>query len=208
MRVKDAKRDHYRKLAKNEGYRSRSAYKLLQLNRSYHFLKLGAKVIDLGCYPGGWLQVARREVGHHGAVVGIDLKEIDPLEGVVFINKSVQDRSLPSQIIGSIGSKADVLLSDLSPNVSGLWEVDHIRQINLSRAALQVAIRVLKNGGVAIFKVFEGQTLTQYVNEVKYFFSRARLGKPPASRQVSSELYLVCMNFERETPCDIDNELN
>jgi 23S rRNA (uridine2552-2'-O)-methyltransferase len=197
MKLTDARRDFYRKLAKDDGFRSRSAYKLLQLNKSYHFLKNGDKVVDFGSYPGGWLQVARDRVGHKGLVIGTDLKQIDPLEGVICLNYSIEDPDLQVYLTGRIG-RIDVVLSDLSPNISGMWEIDHFTQINLSRMAFNLSSVLLRRNGSAIYKVFDGDTLIEFVKEVSTRFHRVKISKPAASRQSSSESYLVCSGFREQ----------
>ncbi len=195
MRLADARRDHYRKLAKDQGYRSRAAYKLLQLNDSYHILRKGAKVVDVGCAPGGWVQVAAKQVGSGGRVVGVDLKEVEPVAGAAIFQGDIEDPMTVSRIAEALQEKADVLLSDLAPNVSGVWDIDHARQISLSKSAFSLAQKVLKVGGNAVFKVFEGEFLNEFKNELKKSFEKVLLSKPTASRQESSELYLVCLNF-------------
>lgn len=195
MRLADARRDHYRKLAKDQGYRSRAAYKLLQLNDSYHILRKGAKVVDVGCAPGGWVQVATKQVGGGGRVVGVDLKEVEPVAGAAIFQGDIEDPMTVSRIAEALQEKADVLLSDLAPNVSGVWDIDHARQISLSKSAFSLAQKVLKGGGNAVFKVFEGEFLNEFKNELKKSFEKVLLSKPTASRQESSELYLVCLNF-------------
>lgn len=195
MRLADARKDHYRKLAKDQGLRARSAYKLQQLNDSYHVLKKGSKVVDLGCAPGGWLQIATRLVGSSGKVVGIDLKPVEPVLGAVILEGSIEDPEMKGKIAETLGGKADVLLSDLAPNVSGVWDIDHARQISLTQTALQFAGTVLRDGGSAIFKVFEGDMLNDLKAELRQNFGKAQLSKPSASRQESSELYVVCLDF-------------
>lgn len=197
MRLADARRDHYRRLAKYQGYRSRAAYKLKQLNDSYRILKRGYKVIDIGCAPGGWVQVATHEVGQAGKVVGIDLKAVDPVQGATILQGSIDDPAAVAQIIETLGDRADIVLSDLAPNVSGMWDVDHARQIDLTRNALALARQVLKVGGSAVFKVFEGEFLKEVKGEMAKSFGRVLVSKPTASRQESSELYLVCLNFAK-----------
>lgn len=196
MRLADARKDQYRRLAKDQGYRARSAYKLLQLNRSYHIIKKGSKVVDLGCAPGGWMQVVTNEVGQAGKVIGIDLKPVEPVAGATVLKGSIEDIDMLEKIAGILGDKADVILSDLSPNVSGLWDIDHARQISLSTIALGFARQVLRVGGSAVFKVFEGDTLSEFRAELKSSFGRVLLNKPLASRQESSELYIVCLDFK------------
>jgi 23S rRNA (uridine2552-2'-O)-methyltransferase len=196
MRLADARRDQYRKLAKDHGYRARSAYKLLQLNNSYHILKRGDKVVDLGCAPGGWLQMVTKQVGFAGRVVGIDLKEVEPVAGATILQGSIEDPSVASKIIEILGGKADIVLSDLAPNVSGVWSVDHARQISLTQSALGLARQVLREGGSATFKVFEGEMLNDLRSELRNNFVKVLLSKPMASRQESSELYVVCTGFK------------
>jgi 23S rRNA (uridine2552-2'-O)-methyltransferase len=197
MRLADARKDQYRRLAKDQGYRARSAFKLIQLNSSYHFLKRGSRVVDLGCAPGGWLQVAAKEVGPAGRVIGIDLKPVEPVAGVVIIEGSIEDPAMLAKIAGILGGeKADAVLSDLAPNVSGMWDIDHARQISLSTTALGFARQALRSGGSAVFKVFEGDMLNEFRDELKKSFGRVLLSKPTASRQQSSELYIVCLDFK------------
>ncbi len=196
MRLADARRDQYRRLAKDQGYRARSAYKLLQINRSYNVLKKGDKVVDLGCAPGGWLQVAVKEVRPSGKVIGIDLKPVTPVVDAIILQGSIEDLNMLNKIEEILGSKADVVLSDLAPNVSGVWDIDHARQISLSTIALQFTQRVLRIGGSSVFKVFEGDMLKEFRSELHRNFGKVFLSKPSASRQESSELYIICLNFK------------
>jgi 23S rRNA (uridine2552-2'-O)-methyltransferase len=197
MRLADARRDHYRKLAKDQGYRSRAAYKLKQLDDSYHLLKRNYRVVDIGCAPGGWVQVAAKQVGAAGRVVGIDLKAVEPVAGATILEGSIDDPAAVAKIIEELGERADVVLSDLAPNVSGMWEVDHARQIDLTRSALALARQVLREGGSAVFKVFEGEFMKELKGEMAASFGKVLVSKPIASRQESSELYLVCLNFRK-----------
>ena len=196
MRISDARRDYYRNLAKNTGYRSRSAYKLLQLNRSYRMFRPQYTVIDIGSAPGGWLQVAKQQVGDHGMVVGIDIAPVQPIEGVTILRGSIVDTSIFSTVLKIVGARADIILSDLSPNMSGIWDLDHNRQISLTRSALVMALKLLRKGGTSVFKVFEGESLDGLKQELKNHFQRVYINKPKASRQKSSEQYIVCFGFE------------
>jgi 23S rRNA (uridine2552-2'-O)-methyltransferase len=196
MKLTDATRDYYRKLAKNAGYRSRSAYKLLQLNRSYGIFRPRNAVVDLGSAPGGWLQVAKQQVGVDSLVVGIDTKQVQPLEGVTILRGSIDDAKIIDTVLKLVGGRADIVLSDLSPNVSGIWDLDHSRQISLTRSALAAAIKILKRRGTSVFKVFEGELLNGLKEELKNHFQRVYTNKPKASRQRSSEQYIVCFGFE------------
>ncbi|HEV3432819.1 MAG TPA: RlmE family RNA methyltransferase [Nitrososphaera sp.] len=196
MRLADARRDQYRRLAKDQGYRARSAYKLLQINRSYNIIKKGDKVVDLGCAPGGWLQVAVKEVKPSGKVIGIDLKPVKPVVDAIILQGSVEDPTILSKIEEILGGKADVVLSDLAPNVSGVWDIDHARQISLSTIALRFTQRVLRIGGTSVFKVFDGNMLKEFRSELHRSFGKVFLSKPSASRQESSELYVICLDFK------------
>jgi 23S rRNA (uridine2552-2'-O)-methyltransferase len=195
MRLADARRDQYRRLAKDRGYRARSAYKLLQINRSYKILKKGDKVVDLGCAPGGWLQVAMKEVGLSGKVVGLDLKTVAPVAGATILQGSIEDPNMLSKIAEILGCKADIVLSDLAPNVSGVWELDHARQLSLSTIAFDFAQQILRVGGSAVFKVFEGEMLNDFRLKLRNSFGKVNLSKPLASRQESSEIYIVCLDL-------------
>ncbi|MDQ3840257.1 MAG: RlmE family RNA methyltransferase [Thermoproteota archaeon] len=194
MKLTDARRDYYRKLSKAEGYRSRSAYKLAQLNKSYHILRPGMYVVDLGSAPGGWLQVAKKEV-NQGKVVGIDILNVLPLDGVTILQGDIEETHTVNELIQALNGKANALLSDISPNVSGIWNIDHAKQISLSKRSLDIATKVLVAGGDAIMKVFEGELLEEFREETKKYFRRVFLTKPVASRQKSSELYMVCLGF-------------
>lgn len=198
MKLTKARRDQYRKLAKQQGYRSRAAFKLLQLNKSYKIIKNSDKVVEFGCAPGGWIQVATQLVGPSGFVLGLDLKEINPLAGASFIKGSIDDPLLTEILLQTVGpnDKFDVVLSDMSPNVSGIWEIDHERQISLTKHALHVSIRILEGRGNAIFKIFQGVSTRSFVNELAEHFAIVKLSKPPASRQESSELYVICLGFK------------
>jgi 23S rRNA (uridine2552-2'-O)-methyltransferase len=207
MKLTDATRDYYRKLAKNAGYRSRSAYKLLQLNRSYGIFRPRHAVVDLGSAPGGWLQVAKQQVGGDSLVVGIDTKQVQPLEGVTILRGSIDDAKIIDTVLKLIGGRADIVLSDLSPNISGIWDLDHSRQISLTRSALAAAIKILKRRGTSVFKVFEGELLNGLKEELKNQFQRVYINKPKASRQRSSEQYIVCFGFEPDLCLDIRDHI-
>ena len=197
MRLIEAKKEYYRTLAKKDGYRSRSAYKLAQLDNSYHFLKSRSTVIDIGSSPGGWLQVAKQRVGAEALVIGIDIKHVHPLHGVITLQGSISESEVIDEALKLVNGKVDIVLSDLSPNTSGIWDLDHFRQISLTRAALLASVRLLKRDGSSVFKVFEGELLEPLKKEMKCHFRRVYTNKPKASRQRSSEQYFVCLNFTR-----------
>ena len=197
MRFSDAKRDQYRLLARENGYRSRSAYKLIQLNLKYKVLRKGDVVVDIGCSPGGWLQVLAEQIGNKGKIIGVDLQSTEPLKNVILLQGSVEDSKLPSDLLEATHRYCDVFLSDLSPSVSGIWHYDHVRQISLSLSALRLALTILRNGGNAIFKVFEGEMAKEFKEKVSGNFAKMWISKPRASRQESSEFYIVCKNYIR-----------
>ncbi|MDW0149040.1 MAG: RlmE family RNA methyltransferase [Nitrososphaeraceae archaeon] len=194
MKLADSKKDQFRRLARDQGYRSRSAFKLKQINESYRILNKGNCLVDIGCAPGGWLQVALSEVGHKGKVIGIDIKKIEPLTEAFVIQGNIEDEDIINSILKISNSNVDVVLSDLSPNVSGNWDLDHARQIDLTRSALKLTDKILKKGGKVVLKVFQGDMLNELIVEIKKEFKKVILTKPNASRQVSSEIYLICID--------------
>ena len=196
MRLQEAKRDYYRRSAKKQGFRSRAAYKLLEVNNSYHVILKNMYVVDLGCAPGGWLQVSARAVRPNGKVLGIDLRPVDPLPNVEVIRGTVDDDFLSEKILDSLGRKASVLLSDLAPNVSGIWQLDHARQISLTQNAVSIAEKILVRNGSVVLKAFEGEMFNELRDELKRKFSRVHLYKPRSSRKESSEIYLVCLGYK------------
>ena len=194
MKLADSKKDQFRRLARDQGYRSRSAFKLKQINESYRILNKGHCVVDIGCAPGGWLQIALSEVGHKGKVIGIDVKKMEPLTEAFVIQGNIEDEDIINSILRISNSHVDVVLSDLSPNVSGNWDLDHARQIDLTRSALKLTDKILKKGGKVVLKVFQGDMLNELIVELKKEFKKVILTKPNASRQVSSEIYLICID--------------
>ncbi len=198
--IKQRKQEYYYKKAKAEHYRSRATYKLAQAIQKYHFIKFGDVVVDLGAAPGGWIQAARKVAGKKGFVLGVDLKPIDPFEQT-YIRTIVCDMTEPeaiNEILSFLPGKADVVLSDMSPNISGVWEVDHARQIDLATQALEVARRILCPNGNFFTKVFEGDLFKQYFEKVKLYFEEVKLIKPPASRAQSSEMYVLALKLKTE----------
>jgi 23S rRNA (uridine2552-2'-O)-methyltransferase len=196
--IQDRKRDYYYQKAKAENYRSRATYKLSQAARKYHFIRRGDVVVDLGAAPGGWIQAARKIAGKTGYVLGVDLKPIEPFPQE-YIRTIVADFTEPAalqQISDFLPRKADVVLSDASPNISGIWEVDHARQIDLADQALKIALSVLCLGGNFFVKVFEGNMLAGFVKTVKKHFDAVKVLKPKASRAKSSEMFLLAMNLK------------
>jgi 23S rRNA (uridine2552-2'-O)-methyltransferase len=197
--IQNRKRDYYYKKAKAENYRSRATYKLSQAAAKYHFIRKDDVVVDLGAAPGGWIQAARKIVGKKGFVLGVDLKPVAPFPQE-YIRTIVADMTEPEtlqQILDFLPRKADVVLSDASPNISGVWEVDHARQIDLAAQALQIALSILRPSGNFFVKVFEGNMLPGFVKTVKKHFDDVKIIKPKASRAKSSEMYLLAMNLKQ-----------
>jgi len=194
--VRERKRDYFYRRAKEERFRSRAAYKLLEVVERHGLIKLGDVVLDLGAAPGGWMQAALRVVGETGFVLGVDVKEIEPFEAentrsVVW---DINDTQIIEALREFLPSAADVVISDVSPNISGVWELDHTRQIDLARRSLLIATSLLKPGGNFFVKVFQGDLLEGFVSEMRGLFRFVRLIKPEASRKKSSELFVLGMN--------------
>jgi 23S rRNA (uridine2552-2'-O)-methyltransferase len=196
--IQNRKRDYYYQKAKAENYRSRATYKLSQTAKKYRFIRRGDVVVDLGAAPGGWIQAARKIVGKTGFVLGVDLKPIEPFPQE-YVRTIVADLTAPEtlqQILDFLPRKADVVISDASPNISGVWEVDNARQIDLASQALKIALSVLRTPGNFFVKVFEGDMLPGFVKTVKRHFDAVKIVKPKASRAKSSEMYLLAMNLK------------
>jgi len=193
MRLHEARRDLYRRLAKEQGYKSRAAFKLLEANERYGFLRPGGRVLDFGAAPGGWLQVASQLVGPTGIVVGVDISPIRLKEkNVIALRMDVNDAEVPYKMASALGGRADVILSDLAPSVSGVWELDQTRQVDLTLRVLELCPLLLKDQGGAFFKLFEGERSQDVRDAFKGTFKSVRVLKPAASRNASSELYYYC----------------
>jgi 23S rRNA (uridine2552-2'-O)-methyltransferase len=187
--------DPYVRRAKAENYRSRAAYKLLELDERFGLLKGVGAVVDLGIAPGGWSQVLRRRVPK-AKVVGIDLLPTDPIEGVEILQMDLMDETAPERLRSALGGPADLVLSDMSANTVGHPQTDHLRTMALVEAALEFAKEVLSPGGAFVAKVLAGGADNQLVAELKRHFSSVKHAKPPASRKDSSEWYVVAQGFK------------
>ena len=194
MKLHEARKDLYRRLAKEQGYKSRAAFKLIEANQKYNFIHAGDTVIDFGAAPGGWLQVSSDIVGDSGLVVGVDIDQISLRERNIHTLKlDVYDGSVTEKIEGVTGGAADVVLSDLAPSVSGAWDLDHYQQIELTWRVLQLSERLLKMRGNGFFKVFEGERSKETRAEFARRFDVVRVIKPQASRNEASELFYACI---------------
>lgn len=196
---KKRERDPYREKARKLGIRSRAYFKLMDIDRRYNIFKVGDLVIDLGAYPGGWLQYISERIGVDGHVYGIDIKDIkeftnkpniSTLKGDIF-DKETENRL--SQILNE--RRVDVIVSDLSPNITGIWELDTERIYDYNKKVLQFIDKFLKPGGITVIKSFEGKYSRRIINKVKERFRWVDIYKPKASRKRSAEFYIIGMNY-------------
>jgi 23S rRNA (uridine2552-2'-O)-methyltransferase len=187
--------DPYVKRAKAEGYRSRAAYKLIELDERFGFLKGAKRIVDLGIAPGGWTQVARQRLPH-AVIVGIDLLPTDPIEGATILLMDFMDDEAPDRLREALGGPADLILSDMAANTVGHPQTDHLRTMGLVEAALDFAADILQPGGAFVAKVLAGGADSGLVAELKRRFTTVKHAKPPASRKGSSEWYVVAQGFK------------
>lgn len=187
--------DPYVKKAKAEGYRSRAAYKLIELDERFGFLKNVERVVDLGIAPGGWTQVVRQKL-RRSSVVGIDLLPTDPIDGATILQMDFMDDSAPERLQEALGGPADLVLSDMAANTVGHPQTDHLRTMALVEAGLDFAGEVLRPGGAYVAKVLAGGADSNLVAELKRRFTTVKHAKPPASRKGSSEWYVVAQGFK------------
>ena len=189
--------DPYVAKAKREGYRSRAAFKLIEIDDKYHFLKTGKSVVDLGAAPGGWSQIAARRVGspEKGKVIAIDLLEMGEMPGVVFSQLDFLSPDAPDKLLAMIGGRADVVMSDMAANTTGHRKTDQLRIIGLVEAAAMFACDVLTPGGAFLAKVFQSGAEAELLAQLKRDFVSVRHVKPASSRQDSSERYVLAMGF-------------
>jgi 23S rRNA (uridine2552-2'-O)-methyltransferase len=188
--------DPFVKQAQKEGYRARSAYKLLELNEKDRLFRPGMRVVDLGSAPGGWSQVASRLVGDRGQVVATDILPMDAVRGVDFVQCDFREQSVMDEVLGRLGGEpVDVVLSDMSPNISGVSSADQAASIYLLELALDMVRRVLKPGGTFVAKLFQGSGSDDYLRQVRKDFDKVTIRKPAASRSRSREVYFVARGF-------------
>ena len=189
------KRDPWRRDAKSKGYRARSAYKLKQIQERFGLLRLGDSVLDIGCYPGGWTQVAVEEVGPDGIVIGVDILATSPVEGATTMVGDITDEGTLEAIMGELdGRGLNVVISDISPRLTGRYDTDQAISLELSTMALDVASKLLVPKGCFVTKVFQGAGIEGIVEAAKLRFSSVGRFSPTASRTASSETYLICQN--------------
>lgn len=188
--------DPYVRRAHEEGYRSRAAFKLLEIQERDRVLRPGMTVLDLGAAPGGWSQVAARIVGPRGRVIATDLLNSDAIPGVEFIQGDFREDEVLQRILASLGdSRADLVISDMAPNISGTDAVDQPRAMYLAELALDLACQTLRPGGDLLVKLFQGQGFEGYVSVLRSHFGRVQIRKPKASRPRSREVYVLARNY-------------
>ncbi len=194
--LREHKSDPYVLSAKKDGYRSRASYKLIDLDERFDFLREGAKVLDLGCAPGGWSQVAISKIGPAGELVASDILPMIPISGVTFIQGDFSDEAVMLSIAKKFtGSRADVVMSDMAPNLSGINAIDQPRSLYLAELGAEMAAKVLVIGGSFIIKLFHGEGFDSFVQRCRRSFETVNVRKPNASRAKSREVYLVAKGF-------------
>lgn len=187
--------DPYVKAAKAAGWRSRAAFKLIELDDRFKLIKPGCRVVDLGAAPGGWTQVALKRGGERARVVGLDLLEMDPIPGATLLLGDFQDEAAEQAVLDALGGQADLVLSDMAPNTTGHTNTDHLRIMALAELALDFAVKVLAPGGGFAAKLFQGGAEKAMLDRLRRHFSEVRHAKPPASRKESPETYVVATGF-------------
>lgn len=184
--------DPFVKKAKQEGYRSRAAYKLAEVDDKDHLLRPGMTIVDLGAAPGGWSQLAAQKLGGKGRVIALDVLEMVGLPGVLFIQGDFREDAVLEQLVKELHDKqVDLVISDMAPNMSGVGMADQARSMHLAELALEFAVAWLKPGGSFLVKVFQGTGFQEYLNEMRHHFKNVVTRKPKASRDRSSEVYLL-----------------
>lgn len=194
---KEKKREHFYNEAKRVGYRARSAFKLQQIQARFHVIPKDGIIIDLGAAPGGWSQVAKELVGEHGVVIGADLSSITPLSGIQFIQGDITQAATVEHIRKLMDNrKADVVLSDMSPDISGNYSVDQARSAWLCDCALDATGQLLRSGGHFVCKIFEGEDTKEFLQKVRQRFENVKTFSPEASRKSSSEIYIIAKSYK------------
>jgi 23S rRNA (uridine2552-2'-O)-methyltransferase len=189
--------DHWVKLSQEKGYRARSAFKLEELHEKDGLLNNVKNIVDLGCAPGGWCQVARKIVPNHVRIIGMDILEMEPIEGVEFIQGDFREESVLNELLTLVGTdKIDLVLSDIAPNLSGVFAVDQPRIMYLAELALDFCVQCLKQNGNFAVKIFQGAGFDDYLSDMKKNFKKVVMRKPKSSRPRSREVYAVGIGFK------------
>ena len=195
----ERKKDPYYKRAKADDYRSRASYKLKQLDKKYKIIRKGDTVVDLGAAPGGWSQVAMEKVEEEGIVVAVDLNRIKPLDGENFyrIRGDFTDENVQNKIKKIVGGHTKVLISDASPTLTGIKDIDHLRSIDLIESVINIGDNILEDKGNIVIKAFQGEEYKNLIDKLKKKFKVLKTTKPPSSRKKSSEMYIIGLGFKR-----------
>lgn len=192
--------DPFVKQAQAQGYRSRAAYKLLEIQKKDHLLQPGMKVVDLGAAPGGWSQVARQFIGARGTLIAVDILPMDQLADVTIIEGDFREQQTLDQILQTLGNQTlDLVISDMAPNITGIKSVDHARALYLQELAMALAEQVLKPGGSFLVKVFQGRGFDGYLRDLRERYHKVMARKPQASRARSTEMYLLARGFKSKS---------
>ncbi len=208
--IEERKRDVYHRKAKELGYRSRAAFKLMQIDKAFRLLKQGSRVIDLGSSPGGWTQYAAEITGPEGLIIAVDAADLKDLgmKQVKFIRADVMSPDLESSMSRTLSpGSVDLVMSDLAPDMTGRYEVDHERQIALAERALDIATVFLKIEGNLVVKVFEGRRSLLFERRAAGLFGKIKKFRPAASRKRSSECYLICLGFKGSSPIPEESQI-
>ncbi|MGL4670324.1 MAG: RlmE family RNA methyltransferase [Methanobacteriaceae archaeon] len=197
----EKKKEHYYKKAKESEYRSRASFKLLQLDKKYKIIKEGEKIVDLGAAPGGWSQVALEKVGETGKVVAIDLNKIKPFteENLYKMQGDFTSTEAQEEIIRYLEGYADVVMSDASPKLTGIKDIDKLRSTDLAQGVLDINKKILKNNGNMVIKVFQGSEYKELLDKIKKEFRSVKTTKPSSSRKKSTEMYVIGLKYKRRT---------
>jgi 23S rRNA (uridine2552-2'-O)-methyltransferase len=188
--------DAFWRKAKREGFRSRASFKLIELNRKFRLVKRGDRVVDVGCAPGGWMQVLQDLVGNQGTVVGVDLQDISPFDkdNVFFVRGDIRDEETQRKVMDITG-KAHSVVADISPRITGAWSTDQYNSYLLSRDALLFSEKILEEGGTFLVKIFDSPEARELEREARAVFEHVKVSRPTASRKSSAEIYIVCKGF-------------
>ena len=193
--IENHKRDSWRRQAKSSGYRARSAFKLIQIQEKFKLIREGDVILDVGCHPGGWSQVAVELTGEDGIVIGVDLEPCQPVDGALLLVGDITESSTQDRILQELGGRViNTIVSDISPDITGNWDIDQAVAMTLVADVLDFSLDLLCKGGSFTTKIFQGVGIEELITAVKPYFSEVRRFSPMASRNSSSEVYLVCRN--------------
>ncbi|MCK9152292.1 RlmE family RNA methyltransferase [Methanobacterium alcaliphilum] len=196
----EKKNEHYYKSAKKENYRSRASYKILQLDKRFKIIKKGDKIVDLGAAPGGWSQIALEKIEETGMVLGVDLKRIKPFpeENFQFIQGDFTQKEIQDKIMEKIGGRANVIICDAAPSLSGIKDIDQLRSMDLAENVIKIAKNIMEFRGNLLMKTFQGPGYQELIKKFKKEFKIVKTTKPASSRKASSEMYIIGLGFKEK----------